>query len=374
MTMNRWMSIAMVLIVGSVCRGEDSRTELARQLAPILAKPPATGLLIWEVADGSQAHRAGFRVGDVLTHYDGQEVATPPRLVELARAAAREGRTRLLVLARRGEAELDAECDAAPLGVRLVPIKAGAGRQLWRPQTPYQPVFEGLDRAVGSKHRWDLVVLNGEVIGWVRSYLARQGQTLALRTQSRVREHDLDIKRDATTRFVADRYLSPQSMRLVSQDKLIVELVRRGAQLEGARTGVPVTAPLPGDCIVAALAGYVAASMPLEQGACLRSSYLGDASISAAPFADLYCIGPETLIIQGTKTPTHRFEQTVFGESVAHYWVDPEREVVQTQLGNGIQVVRADQRQVVRQFPDAGAEFEPIEKLPAIGPTPPIGN
>lgn len=64
---------------------DAEREEVAKQIKPVLANPPIDGLLIFHVEPKSQAERAGFQVGDIVTLYDGQPVTTVQQLVQLAR-------------------------------------------------------------------------------------------------------------------------------------------------------------------------------------------------------------------------------------------------------------------------------------------------
>jgi hypothetical protein len=347
------------------------REDLERRLAPVLADPPATGLLIFDVAPKSQADRADFEVGDVITHYDGQPVVSLAELSRIAREAAKSDRSRLLVLARRGEQELEAEFDAAPLGVRLIPIKQGQPRVLWRPATNYQPDGAGIERRLGHPHEWQLVFHGDHVIGWAHSYLTRDDSQLVLRTQTQVKEGELDSKRDATIVFDADKYLSIRWLQISGDGASQMRLTRRSDELVGDRAGVPVSAPAPDDVVSSFLAGLVATTLPFKPGSCLRSSYLGPGSISSAPFADLYCVGQETVTIDDRKVSAVRYEQTVFGEPTANFWVDRNRDLLQIEYVAQLRAIRCRQEDVARHFPSYANVFPPIERLPPRQPVPP---
>ena len=345
---------------------QTPREELARTVAPVLREPPATGLLIFEVVPGSQCAKAGLQVGDIITHYDGQPVKTVADLSQLARAAAKEKRAGLLLLARRGDQELDTEVDAAPLGVRLIGVEQGRGRTLWRAQTPYEPDLQAITQLLNQQHRWELLVQEDKPVGWLHYYLTRQGDRLVLRLQSRLQDDRLNEKRDVIVSFVADRYLSVRSIRLVSQESLVLDLQAHGRKLEGERAGVPVSAVLPADAISSYLAPLAVTMMPMQAEACLHCSYLESGSLWAAPFADLYCHGKVELQLEDKSVPAWRYEQTVFGETVANYWLDAERNLVQVMYGPTICGVSASMQQVLRAFPNATEGFQPIERLPSL--------
>jgi hypothetical protein len=158
------------------------------------------------------------------------------------------------------------------------------------------------------------------------------------------------------------------SYRSTVKDKLVLDLYAREGALVGTRSGVRDSAPLPADCISADLAGLVAATMPREKGACRRCSFLEAGSVVAAPYADLYCLGLETVEVGGKNVQAARYDQTVFGRSVAHYWVDHSGRLVQTRFGNGFTVVRSTSTDVRLAFPNSATEFTPIEQLPKLEP------
>jgi len=359
--------IALLLCSPRWATGDASKEAIERSIAPVLQNVPVDGLLIFQVVPDSQSASAGFKVGDILTHYDGQPVASTRELSQLARAVAQEKRKALVIVNRDGK-ELEAEFDAAPLGVRITPVAQGESRTLWRPGTQYEPNAEPLRRRLSEGHRFELFQRDDQILGWSHHFLTRNGDRLVLRAQSRLTGGHLDVKRDVVISFVPDRFLSPRSIRVTSKDQLILELSYRGQSLSGSRVGVPVSAPLPVDTVSSYLGGLVATTLPAEKGACLRSSYLEASSLVAAPFADLCCLGEDALNVDGQPLNTYRYEQTVFGKRVIHYWIDGTGDVVQTLYGNGIRSVRSTREQVLQVFKDMENEFTPIEQLPPLEP------
>jgi hypothetical protein len=342
----------------------SDREGLATAIAPVLAKPSATGLLLFDVVEKSQAQLAGFQVGDILTHYDGQSVATTGQLIEAAKKAARENRGKLLTVVRRGDKELEAELEAAPLGVRLIPVRENEGRTLWRPATAYKPDFRGLSTLLKEGHRWELLWVREKVVGWSHSHLSRSGEHLALRTQSRIQSDVVNEKSDVTAVFRADGPLSVLSLRLVRQDRVLLDVVRENGRFVGDRSGIPVSAAVPNDAVSIHLAGWVASSMPRQEGACRRCSYLETASLEPAPFADLMCMGKEPLALGGKEVTTHRYELTVFGDKLASFWIDESGNILRTMHAGGIVSAPVPREQVIAQFPDCLKTFGSIEETP----------
>lgn len=362
-----WTWTAVLLLTPTAAANDDARSAIERAIAPVLANPPATGLLIFEVAPDTQAAKARFQPGDVLTHYDGQPVESLADLSRIARTVFQEKR-KLLILVRRGEQEIEAEFDPAPLGLRLVPVRAKESRLLWRPQTQVEFDPDAIAKVLQSGDHWELLELAGKPVGWAHSLLTPHQGKMLLRVQSSIENDQLSQQRDVILTFRNEAYLPLQSIRLMAQNRLIFDFHRDNGKLAGERTGIPDAAPVPNDAVSAYLSGYLAAMMPREAGACLHCSYLADSSLHAAPFSDLYCTGPEELEIGEQKLPTWCYEQTVFGERVAMYWVNESGQVVQVRYGNGIQARRVSFVEIKKQFPNAGEGFPPIDSIPVLAP------
>lgn len=362
--------LCALLLVGVIplADAQTPRDEIAERIGPVLADPPVTGLLVFDVQPGSQSAAAGLVIGDVLTHYDGEALETTFQLTQLARKAAREKHRKIPVLARRGAKEIDGEFDPAPLGVHLVGVKQGDGRTLWRPDTPYQPDLSGLQTQLNGGTAWQILKNGDKTVGWMRSRLVKYNDVLVLRTQSRVLDANLDEKRDVVVSFVPNRYLSLRTIQLKSRDKTILDLRTNSGKLEGERVGVPVSAPFPQDVISAYLASETASTMPRKAGACTRCSYLDAASLASAPFADICCLGGESVVEKGNEIPTFRYEQTVFGETTAEFWIDDRRQLVKAVYGKGIMALRSSAEEIAAQFPDSAKEFENLEPIPGFPP------
>jgi hypothetical protein len=353
-----------------IAAADDVRERTATIIEPILHDPPKSGLLVFEVLPNLQADRAGFKIGDIITEYDGREVRTTSQLQKLAEAAAKEGRSRLPVAAFRNGQVHDAEFDAAPMGVRLVAVSKGEKRILWRPASEFTPELGAIDRAIERKHRWELLQYGGKNMGWARTYFAKLGDDrVAMRVQSQMISEQLKEKRDCIVTFSSKSpTLSPKSVRLMVDGKLMMDLHAKGGVLGGHRAGIRDSALLPPDTLAADLGGLVCSTMPRQKGACMRCSYLESGSLVAAPFADLFCLGQDEVKLPSGDVNCVRYDQAVFGRSVVHYWLDSKGDVVQTRFGNGFLAVRATSTEVGLAFPNVANEFQPIEQLPDLSP------
>ena len=80
---------------------------------------PAPSLRILNVADGSNAAKAGLREGDYLTSYDGRPLAVVADLRAAIEAGAAAGKAKFAVVAYRGAERLEVEVGTGKLGVAL---------------------------------------------------------------------------------------------------------------------------------------------------------------------------------------------------------------------------------------------------------------
>lgn len=359
--------VVLATVVGNAAEPTASRAEVAEILAPVLANPPVSGLLIFEVAPDSQASKAGFRPGDVLYIYDGQPVESLNGLSSIARTAFNEQR-KLLVMVKRGDQDVEAEFDPAPLGVRLIPVKKGESRLLWRPETPVEMTAETLERALPSGDQWELLRHGETVIGWAHTYVTKYENRFVLRTQSNVQSQQVSQRRDVIVTFHAKPHFPVESIRLESNGKLALDLYRRDNQLVGERAGIPVGGNIPSDAVSTYLTGFLASAMPRAEGACVHCSFLADSSLAAAPYADIFCAGEVELKLGSKTKTTWLYEQTVFGEKLAQYWISNKGTVEQVAYGNGITSRPARLAEVKKHFPDAGEGFLPIDRLPRLSP------
>lgn len=342
----------------------QDRAQLASLLAPILRDPPCDGLVVFEVVPGSQADREEVVAGDILTHYDGQPVGTTQALSELARIAISGDRKSILVLFQHAGEERALEFEPAPLGVRLAAIRKGTSATLWRDATPFIPDPAALERQLARSHRWERLTRGARTVGWAHHYVVRQGSGFARRSQTYLQTEGQSERRDVTVTFEAGPFLSLRSLKVVVDDKLVLNLAVSGDVLKGERAGIPVEAPFEADAVSCHLAPLVAAQMPPTIGACLRSSYLEYASLFAAPFSDLACVAREKVPAGGDVVDAFRYEQTVFGSPVADFWIDAERDVVRVRLADGLESARVTESELAAEFPEFAATFTPIEAIP----------
>jgi hypothetical protein len=367
-----------------------TREQIAARIEPVLRQPPVSGLLVYGVDPKSQAHRGQVRVGDILTGYDGQQLTSTRDLAKLVLPVLREKRKTVALFHREG-AEREVDLGPNAIGVRLIPVVEGSPRVLWRPPTDYSPDLAPLEARMEPAVRYAMLSRGDKVVGWSRSFLKRTPEGMVYRVQTRIQSElpsaakdaakvGIDTRSDVVISFAADRHLSPTAMQIRFNDKVILDIHREKSRFVGLRQGVPASDQAPADTVSSHLAPLVALTMPQEAGACLRCSYLDAGSISTAPFADIVCLGkqefapavdPNTGEARGQRMTAWRYEMSVFGEPVADFVVDGERNLRQINESSGLRsMLGVTERQLLKRFPNFKKDFEPIEQLPRAGVTP----
>jgi hypothetical protein len=361
--------VVWLIACAGLAQPNDIRDQNAPILEQMLREPPHDGLLVFEVLPGLQASKAGVQVGDILTDYDGKRIRTVSQLQRVATLAAKENRKALPAVFMRGTKEIQADFDAAPMGLRFTAVAKGDRRILWRSSTSYTPDFRPVSNAIQAGHHWQIIQFAGKNIGWSHTYFQHLSDRSVMRVQSQSASEQLKEKRDLVLTFdPTSRNLAIKSYRLLANDKLALDMHVLGGAFSGTRFGIRDSAAMPVDCVCADLAGFVASCMPREKGACLRCSYLEAGSVVAAPYADLYCLGADQTDVGSAKVSAFRYDQTVFGRSVAHYWVNINGEVVKTRFGNGFTAIRSSAQEVRNTFPESTQAFPAIEQLPNLDP------
>ena len=359
------MSLLLTLILlqppADAAPAAAPQPDAAAAVAEALAAPPADGLLVYEVVPGSQSAEQGVAVGDVLTVYNGQRVPTIADLQRAAREAFGAKQQDILVLLRRGDREIELHFEPSPLGLRLVPVAVGAGRDLWKPATPFERDIAGVSAAISQGIRHEIALRDDLPVGWARMLVQFDSQTLVHRRQSRIGLQDPE-RLDTTLRVAVDDAMTPQSVLVIDDGRPVLTLERDGERLAGRRMGFTVDGPCPSGTVAAELAPLVATTMPQQPGACLRHPFLAPGGVSAAPYADLCCVGQEELpTLDGRTMPTFRYEHRVFGVPNATYWVTADRRVVQRSEG-GL-VWRTTTAAVTEKvFPGHAEEFPAIDQ------------
>ena len=265
-----------------------TREDLRAILSPILTEVPVTGLLVFDVIPGSAADAAGLLMGDILTHYDGQPVASHAELSSLARTAATDKRPEILLLVHRDGAEVETALKPGPIGVRLEDVVEGERRDL-AAGDGLLPTSNYVDPV--SDERWFLFLRTDDPtpIGWSHhrrtiSTSDSRGQHLGIRQQMRLTDSRLDQFVEARFTPVGGYPLTALNVRF--GDKLTLEMTRSGETWNGRRMGIEVSAPYV-EAVSAYTLPYLVESLAAASNGRFDIAYLPPGSVEAAPLCRL---------------------------------------------------------------------------------------
>ena len=262
-------------------------------IAPVLENVPATGLLVFDILPGSQAAKAGLRLGDIITHYDGQPVSNHQELMNLAKVANNDKRSEILVVARRGHETIELTFSTGPMGIRLEDVVEGEKRTLSQRvgMLGNKPNVEFVRRLIAENvHQWQLVfseAYSEKPSGWTHLYLTqRAGDGPVLRIQQQLAVGERVVRQDIVVAFQLDSLLSLRSLQLAIDDKPVLDLEHNKESGVGHRLGVPVQVPMARDLISSYLAPYIAAGMKWGGTQRMDVSVLLPASLEGAPLGE----------------------------------------------------------------------------------------
>lgn len=339
---------------------DDAGAPLRDQLAPFLNPVPATGLLILEVVSGSNADQIGLRVGDIITHYDGQPVAQHAELSSLARVANNDRRPQVLLVIRRGDEEIEKTLPVGPIGVRLEDVTEGEERILPSakaidgPEPDHSTLARWLER---KSHFWWIVYRGTEAVGWQHHYLAFESDRApALRVQDYLQVGSLTRRGDRIIGFALDTHLTPRTLRLWENDKPVFDVTWKEDQIVGQRLGMPTEIAATKGTLPLELAPYLAISMA-RAGTRRMNVQVLMGGIEAAPLGEISLDEPSpngetAAIVRGLGRETARMSVSADGS-----W----RPI---QYRGSFRLEPATAQQVAERFPESTAEFGPIETFP----------
>jgi hypothetical protein len=344
-------------------------------LIETLQRIPAKGLLVFDVIEGSQAQRADIRVGDIITHYDGQPVSSHQELSQLARTASTDKKSEVLLILQRAGQELEKNLPVGPIGVRLEDVAPDDKRTI-RPRATSKPFRDRFiaNLADRREHRWYLISAREattpsakpRTIGWGHHYFLRDNQNAAvLRIQQEISFDERTFRQDVVIGVDPDAPPEPTGLRVMIDDKLVLFARRQADDWEGQRMGIPISSRSPRGILSSYLLPYVAASMAQQKIDQMDGTYLPPASLEAAP------------LCQVDRVPTNEpssvlFRVQVLGRTESSISLDREGNVSRVELRGGTILDRCAPEDVAQTFPDYQKSFGKIEDLQLTPPAEPV--
>ncbi len=347
------LAIPLLLLV-SIASAQDP-------LERALLDPPATGLLVLRVENGSQAAERGIRVGDVLVSYDGTALAD----LDALRAAmgAATGKAAIpCVLVRAGDGKIEIDLVPGRIGVSLSPVVKGQPPSPLPPETEFDFDFSTL--ADGKVHEeWlgfylaDSTVKAGYEHATVRiedgKLVVRREVAFDGAEQYGLQHFDVTVTAVAGARPipVALRFFTPLT-KWVGEGELVLReggtrIWRMTSKLpdQEAQTSESVSPdrlPLVPTYLVETLAAY----LPRTAGTCFHFRPVEDGSGQLLFPSALFVVGEEEVTMpDATKVKAWRIEhRRLGGVTAGTFWVDGEGRKVAADFGGGARSYRSTKK------------------------------
>lgn len=368
------MSIATLWLAGfSLLVAEpDSRTliETIRQL-------PATGLLVFDVVPKSQAEQADIRVGDIITHYDGQPVAKHQDLSSLARTAIADKKGEVLVIVQRGSEEIEKTLPAGQIGVRLEDVSPAEPRIL-RPSAPAKGfdashLFNLADEKTHLWYRIESIppasneATQPQTIGWAHHYFTRDNQNApVLRIQQQIAFDERTFRQDVVIGMNADQPPEPTGLRVMIDDKLVLFARREEGSFSGQRMGIPVQSHAPKEILSSYLLPYIACCLAQNRQDQMDGWYLPPASLEAAPLCQV------DRVASPRRAEGNLYQVNVLGRKEMAIYLDRDQTVDRVELRGSSMLIRTTPDDIRQRFPDSDQSFTSIEQLQLAAPAAPV--
>lgn len=183
MTMPTLLALVAVLSVAVVSHGAATQPAVspAAAIEALAADPPSDGVMITFVAPGGAAAKAGVKLGDLLTHYDGAAVTS---MAALQRATlggeSNEGLSKLTVI--RGGKTLTLETVGGRLGINGKAVRKGESFKLMPAGTEVTFDFFQLPENV-PQEEWRKFVIDGKHVGFEHIVFTRSNAEVTMRAE-----------------------------------------------------------------------------------------------------------------------------------------------------------------------------------------------
>ena len=344
------LAFSLSLAALPVSSAEDATADLEAALK----NPPATGLLVTFVMDGSQAMEIGLRPGAVVISYAGHPTPTLEALAALKQGIGETDRV-VLEWEREG-ARHGGAVSGGQIGFNAVPVVKG------EPPAPLpEPTGVKFDfSSLGDEpvERWYDLFFGEEKVGYEMWRLARRGGRLFLSSEVGFdggEEYGLEHMK--VTVVTTDQ---PRPALIMARyENVLNGWTATSSVTENARgqrrlhyrwrseeeSGENEPAPAPRNLVPTYLVESLARFMPREPGACFHFRPLQEDFGRGDLRSALVCTGREEIEHDGATVSAWRYEcRNVAGAVSTTFWVSPEGESIRVDWNGAVGVLTTKEK------------------------------
>jgi hypothetical protein len=305
----------------------------AARLEELLARPPATGLLLTHLDPKEQAYRQGLRPGDIITKYGGSPVAS---LDELRRLATQPGAHQREIAARRDLKVVKTVVGPGALGIDGVAVTRGT--PFWRRQAgaEFVPDYSGF---AGEGEHWYQFTRHGRKVGFERRRFRWLRDELEIACVAGFQpdspapgDHGEESVR-VVQRLGAGEKLECRAIRMTTRGGRPVDV---NASFAGGRwvimlNGQAVTRKIPETALPATAIAVLAATLPFENRRAYDVIQINETVFEPSYGCQIVALGPEQIELNGRHMPAWGFALLEYGVRQMAFWLDPQRHVVRAE-------------------------------------------
>lgn len=300
--------------------------EVAR-LEALLARPPATGLLITYLEPEGMAAKQGLEIGDIIYRYNRAEVAD---LEALRSEHLNSGMPRREIAARRGLRTVKTEVALGPLGLRGVAVTHG--ETFWRrlATKPYEPDFAGM-RDPGEA--WYRFTRHGLPCGFERRrWQWSQNEIELITTTGLAVDQGIESVR-VTQRLRTGERLTCGASDFRTQGHCASESAAAcmGGHWSVVLNGKTMADELPEEALPSQAIASFASTLPFEAGRAYNVIRLDECEYVPCYGYQVTCAGQEMVRGANGDERAWRFNLTEYGIHQMSFWFNTSRQLIRAE-------------------------------------------
>jgi hypothetical protein len=327
---------------------EDGLPPEVARLEALLARPPATGLLITYLEPEGMAAKQGLEIGDIIVRYNRAAIAD---LDDLRAEHLKSGSPSREIAARRGLRTVKTSVALGPLGLRGVAV--AHGETYWRrlATKPYEPDFSGM---LGDGETWYGFTRHGLPCGFERRRWRWTQNEMELATTT-----GLAVDRGQESVRVTQRLRTGDCLTCGASDfrtqghgSTESAAACTGGHWSVVVNGKTITADIPEEALPTQAMAIFASTLPFETGRAYNVIRIDECEYIPCYGYQMTCAGQEMVSGASGDERAWRFNLTEYGGQQMAFWFNTSRQLIRAEYAGLVSAV-ATREEALTGLPDA---------------------